>query len=87
LAFPALSLAALQRTQGAEIPLGCRGSAVVTKRITLPIDGNIDAIKASLQQQLGISMSYHQVVDYLIKFYRDHQKPQTIWSNVINERI
>lgn len=49
----------------------------MTKRITLPIDGNIDSIKRTLQEKLGMQLSYHQVIDYLIKFYRDKQTVQT----------
>lgn len=60
---------------------------MVTKRITIPIDGNIDAIKDALQKQLGISMSYHQVINYLIKFYSDRHKPRTTWADVVSERI
>ena len=47
------------------------------KRITMPIDGNIDAIKKSIENKLGIQLSYHQVIDYLIKFYRDSQPIKT----------
>lgn len=49
----------------------------MTKRITMPIDGNIDSIKRTLQEKLGMQLSYHQVIDYLIKFYRDKQPIQT----------
>jgi hypothetical protein len=49
------------------------------KRITLNISDNIDAIKRQLEEQLGINMSYAQVIDYLIKFYRQAGKPNTTW--------
>ena len=51
------------------------------KRITIPINGNIDSIRAQLKEELGVDMSYHQVVDYLIKFYRKNNKPVTTWAN------
>jgi hypothetical protein len=48
------------------------------KRITIPISGGLDSIRAQLHEELGIEMSYHQVVDYLAKFYRKNNKPVTI---------
>ena len=51
------------------------------KRITIPVAGNIDAIRRELQEKMGIDLSYSQVVDYLIKHYRDSVKPGTTWRN------
>lgn len=51
-----------------------------TKRITLTISGNIEAIKKQLQEEHGIEYSYAQLVDYLINFYRKNNKPVTAWS-------
>ena len=51
------------------------------KRITIPINGNLDAIRAQVKDELGVDMSYHQLVDFLIKFYRKHNKPATSWAN------
>ena len=51
------------------------------KRITIPIHGNIDAIKRELQELLGIDLSYAQVVDYLIKHYRDTRQVGTTWRS------
>ena len=51
-----------------------------TKRITLTISGNIEAIKRQLQEEHGIDYSYVQLVDYLINYYRKHsQQPKTEW--------
>lgn len=51
-----------------------------TKRITIPISGNINAIKQQLQDEHGVEFSYAQVVDFLINFYRKRvQPPQTEW--------
>lgn len=50
---------------------------VKTKRITLTISGNIEAIKRQLQEEHGIEYSYAQLVDYLINFYRKAQRPAT----------
>ncbi len=52
-----------------------------TKRITIPINGNIDAIKAQLKDELGVELGYAQLIDYLIKFYRKNNKPVTSWVN------
>jgi hypothetical protein len=50
------------------------------KRITIPVDGNIDSIRDQLHKELGVYMSYHQLVDYLINYYRKHnQQPKTEW--------
>lgn len=51
-----------------------------TKRITLGISGNIEAIKKQLQEEHGIEYSYAQLVDYLINFYRKHQTTKTSWQ-------
>jgi hypothetical protein len=51
-----------------------------TKRITIPINGNIDAIKAQLKDELGVDLGYAQLIDYLIKFYRKNNKPVTTWQ-------
>lgn len=51
-----------------------------TKRITIPVNGNIDAIKAQLKEELGVDLGYAQLIDYLIKFYRKHNKPATLWQ-------
>lgn len=48
-----------------------------TKRITLTISGNIEAIKRQLQEEHGIEYSYAQLVDYLINYYRKAQRPAT----------
>ncbi len=54
-----------------------REMLVRTKRITLTISGNIEAIKRQLQEEHGVEYSYAQVVDLLINFYRKAQKPAT----------
>jgi hypothetical protein len=47
------------------------------KRITLGINGNIEAIKKQLQEEHGVEYSYAQVVNFLINFYRRQQKVTT----------
>lgn len=51
----------------------------MSKRITIPVDPTIDAIKAKLEEDLGINMSYVQVIAYLIKFYRKNQEVKSTW--------
>lgn len=51
-----------------------------TKRITLSISANIEAIKKQLREEHGIEYSYVQLVDYLINYYRKHsQQLKTEW--------
>jgi hypothetical protein len=53
------------------------------KRITIPVSGNIDNIRDQLHKELGVYMSYHQLVDYLINYYRKHsQQPKTEWRKL-----
>ena len=49
------------------------------KRITIPVTGNIDAIRAQLKEELGVDLGYAQLIDYLIKFYRKNNKVKTEW--------
>lgn len=51
------------------------------KRITIPISGGLDSIKAQLKDELGVELGYAQLIDYLIKFYRKNNKPVTSWVN------
>jgi len=53
---------------------------MTTKRITLPVDDIIDHIKTHLEDELGVRMSYAQVLQYLIKFYRKNQMNKTVWK-------
>ena len=50
-----------------------------TKRITVPVDRYIDTIKQHLEEELGIAMSYAQVIQYLIKFYRKNKDVKSVW--------
>ena len=54
-----------------------------TKRITIPITGNLDALRKQLQEEHGIEFTYTQTVDFLINFYRKRtQQPKTTWANM-----
>ncbi len=57
-----------------------------TKRITLPVSGDIEAIRDQLTHDTGVKMTYNQVINFLIHFYmvRAHQpavniQPVTQW--------
>ena len=50
------------------------------KRITLSINGNVEAIKKQLEEEHGIEYTYPQVLNYLINYYRkNNQQPKTQW--------
>jgi hypothetical protein len=51
------------------------------KRITVSINGNIDAIRKQLQEEHGIEYTYVQLIDYLINFYRKSNKPVTTFRS------
>jgi hypothetical protein len=55
-------------------------SRLRTKRITLTISGNIESIKMQLQDELGVELSYTQVVDILIKNFRKSKPAQSLWQ-------
>jgi hypothetical protein len=58
------------------------------KRVTLPVSGDIEAIRDQLTQDTGVKMTYNQVVNFLIHYYmvRAHQPTllipsRTEWRN------
>ena len=54
-----------------------------TKRITVPISGEIDAIRKQLQEEHGVEFTYSQTFDFLINFYRKRtQPPKTEWRKL-----
>lgn len=54
-----------------------------TKRITIPITGNLDALRKQLQDDHGVEFTYTQTIDFLINFYRKRtQQPKTEWRKV-----
>jgi len=48
------------------------------KLITIPVHEDIDKIKAQLLEDTGIDMTYSQVFNWLIHFYKQ-RKPLTVW--------
>jgi hypothetical protein len=54
-----------------------------TKRITIPVDEDIDTIRDFIERDTGIKMSYVQVINFLIHFYMKHaQEPRTRWASL-----
>jgi hypothetical protein len=52
-----------------------------TKRLTLYVPAQIDAIRDRLEQDSGVKMSYVQVFSFLIHFYMKHaNEPRTKWQ-------
>ena len=55
----------------------------MSKRITLPITEKFDEIKAELEAELGIEMTYHQIINILIHFYSTRTaQPKTQWRPI-----
>lgn len=50
-----------------------------TKRITMMVNPNIDAIKKQMEAEHGVELTYAQVLDMLTHFYRKHKKLETTW--------
>ena len=51
------------------------------KRITIPVDANIETIREYLVDETGLRLTYTQLFDFLIKFYMKHaQEPRTKWA-------
>jgi hypothetical protein len=55
----------------------------MNKRITLPVSDDLADIREKLSADLGIKMTYNQVLDYLIHFYstraQQPEAPHTQW--------
>ncbi len=52
----------------------------MTKRITIFVDPNIDVIRDHLDKTLGVKLTYVQLFDYLINYYKTNSTlPKTIW--------
>jgi hypothetical protein len=55
----------------------------MNKRITMTVSDDLADIREKLSADLGIKMSYNQVIDYLIHFYSTRAQqpdvPRTQW--------
>tara|TARA_R110000868_G_scaffold117952_1_gene313091 strand:- start:778 stop:954 length:177 start_codon:yes stop_codon:yes gene_type:complete len=58
----------------------------MNKRITLPVSEELADIREKLSTELGIKMTYNQVIDYLIHFYltrtQQPDSPHTQWRHI-----
>jgi hypothetical protein len=51
-------------------------------RVTIPVHPDFISIQSMLQRDTGIKMTYGQVVNYLVHFYRTNPKPAaTSWRD------
>ena len=51
------------------------------KRITIFVDEHIDVIRAHIEKSLGVKMTYVQLFDYLIHYYKKNSTiPATVWK-------
>lgn len=56
---------------------------MVNKRITVPVNQDIDAIKERLAADTGIRMSYIQIINFLIHFYMTKaSEPRSQWATL-----
>jgi hypothetical protein len=56
------------------------------KRITIPVDSEIDNIKDFIKEQTGVEMTYVQVFNHLIHFYIKHAaEPRTKWAPIFKQ--
>ena len=52
-----------------------------TKRITISVNADIDIIREHIKQSSGIDMTYVQLFDYLIHYYKKNSSiPMTVWK-------
>ena len=51
-----------------------------SKRITIDVQEEIDAIIEKIEEETGVCMTYVQTFDFLIHFYMRHcNEPRTRW--------
>jgi hypothetical protein len=56
------------------------------KRITIPVDANIERIREFVKEKTGVDMTYTQVFNHLIHFYIEHAaEPRTRWSPIFKQ--
>lgn len=54
-----------------------------TKRITIPVSTDIDAIRNRLAADTGIMMTYTQVFNFLVHFYVERaNEPKSKWKSL-----
>ena len=65
-----------------EMNLSSRGNDRRHPRVTIPVHPDFIVIQTMLQRDTGIKMTYGQVVNYLVHFYKTHPKPvATVWKD------
>lgn len=52
-----------------------------TKRITISVNTDVDVIREHIKQERGIDMTYVQLFNYLIHYYKTNSTiPKTVWK-------
>ena len=52
----------------------------MSKRITLPITQNLNDVREQIKSDMGIELTYTQLIDFLIHFYLNKSgQPKTQW--------
>lgn len=55
----------------------------MSKRITIPISEKFEEIKTEIEAELGIEMTYQQIINILIHFYSSRtSQPKTQWRPI-----
>jgi hypothetical protein len=55
----------------------------MSKRITLPITQNLNDVREQIKSDMGIELTYTQLIDFLIHFYLNNSgQPKTQWRPI-----
>lgn len=55
----------------------------MSKRITIPITNDLEAIRKQIQEDMGIDLTYSQTINLLIHFYSSKKiQPLTQWRPI-----
>ena len=59
------------------------GGTVLTKRITITVNEDIDKIRDRIKRDTGIEMTYVQIFNFLIHFYMERaNEPKSKWASL-----
>jgi hypothetical protein len=55
----------------------------MSKRITMPITQNLNDVREQIKSDMGIELTYTQIIDFLIHFYiTKSEQPKTQWRPI-----
>jgi len=56
---------------------------MISKKITLPITQNLNDVREQIKSDMGIELTYTQLIDFLIHFYLNKSgQPKTQWRPI-----